>query len=250
MPRRISLAAALFAALAACASARPPPAAVAPPPPAGHVLALQALASARAAAAAGDRAAQRRELSRAVEADPGWDLPRLDLAELLLRDGGEATAALALLDAPGMRPGNPRLPRLRAVALEQAGDPAGAIRAYADALALSDDPDLGLRRATLLAEAGRRDEALDELERVRTAHPREPLVHSRLAELYEAAGRRAEAAAELRWLAAAAPRDPTPQLRLARFYRRGGDVDRAALAEEAARALDPPPRVLRPLRRP
>lgn len=250
MPRRSSLAAALVAALAACASARPPPAAVAPPPPAGHALALRALESARSAGAAGDRAAQRRDLARAVEADPGWDLPRLDLAELLLRDGGDAEAALALLAAPGMRAGNPRLPRLRAVALEQAGDPAGALRAYADALALQDDPDLGLRRATLLAEAGRQLEAIAELERVRAAHPREPLVHSRLAELYEAMGRRTEAAEELRWLVAAAPRDPAPQLRLARFFRRAGDPDQAARAEQAARALDPPARVLRPLRRP
>jgi predicted Zn-dependent protease len=234
----------LLLAAALAAAPAPPPA---PPPPVGHVAAEAAMAEARSARERGDAAAEQVELARAVGADPGWDLPRLDLAELILREEGNGRAALELLPGPAQRPDNPRLPRLRGAALEQLGDDAGAAAAYAEALAVREDGELRLRRALLLARTGASAEAIAELERLRAARPRDPLPRSHLAELYEAAGRRAEAEAELRWLGAASPADPAPLRRLARFLSRGGDAARAAAAEQAARALEKPVRAMRPL---
>lgn len=236
----------LLAALAAAAPADT--AAPRPPPPAGHLVAAALLASAREARQAGDSAAEQDRLRKAVEADPGWDLPRLDLAELLLRVEGSGAAARALLEVPGLPEGNPRLPRLRGAAAEQLGAVAAAAEAYQRALALRDDPDLRLHRAVLLARSGDGAEALAEAERVRAVHPGELLARSLLADLYEQAGRRAEAAEELRWLVAAAPADPAPLLRMAAFLARGGDAAGAAAAEEAARARNGrSARSLRPL---
>lgn len=218
-----------------------------PAPPPGSDAARAALSAARAARERGDAAAERLELARAVSADPGWDLPRIDLAEVLLRDAGDGNAALALLDGPGLRGDNPRLQRLRGAAREQAGDGEGAVAAYAAALALRDDDELRLRRAMLLAGLGRGPEAIVELERLRAVRPADPRPRSQLAELYEAAGRRAEAEVELRWLAAAAPAAPAPLYRLARFLARGGDSEGAERVDRAARALERPTRAMRPL---
>jgi tetratricopeptide (TPR) repeat protein len=231
---------------AAFAAAPAPPAS--PPPPAGHEQALASLAAAREARARGDSALARTELARAVEADSGWDLPRLDLAELLLRESRDAAAALALLGDPGLRGENPRLPRLRGAALELQGDWAGAAAAYGEALRLRDEDELRLRRGLVLERGGASAEAIAELERYRAVRPADPRARSHLAELYEEAGRRSEAEVELRWLAAAAPTDPGPVRRLARFLERSGDPERAELADRAARDLERPTRVLRPLR--
>jgi len=205
---------------------------------AGHVAAAAALGAARQARRGGDAATEQAELRRAVAADPGWDLPRLDLAELLLRDGGGAAAARELLTAPELQSASPRLPRLRGAAEEQLGDDLAAAAAYGQSLALRDDPDLRLHRAALLARSGSQAQALAEAERVRAASPGELLARSLLADLYEQAGRRAEAEAELRWLVGAAPGDPTPLRRLAAFLARGGEAAGAEAAEEAARARD------------
>lgn len=206
------------------------------PPPAGHAVAAAALGAAREARRAGDAAAELAELRRAVAADPAWDLPRLDLAELLLRDGLGAAAARELLSPPGLQSASPRFPRLRGAAEEQLGDELAAVAAYGQALALRDDPDLRLHRAVLMARSGSQAQALAEAERVRDANPGEVLARSLLADLYEQAGRRAEAEAELRWLVGAAPFDPAPLRRLSGFLARAGDAAGAATAEEAARA--------------
>lgn len=228
----------LLAALLAAAPALPPP---------GNTAAQVALSAARAARERGDAEAERLELARAVSADPGWDLPRIDLAEVLLRDAGDGSAALALLDAPTLRADNPRLQRLRGAALEQTGDGAGAVAAYAEALRLRDDDELRLRRAMLLESGGQGAEAIAELERLRAVRPADPRPRSHLADLYEAAGRRSEAEAELRWLAAAAPAAPAPLYRLARFLARGGDGEGAARVDREARARERPARAMRPL---
>jgi tetratricopeptide (TPR) repeat protein len=232
----------------ACAAPRPPP----PPAPAAaapvrdHLAASAAVDAARAARAAGDAAAERVRLQEAVEADPEWDLPRLALAEILLRDEADAAGALALLEGEA-RGDNPRLPRLRGQALEAAGEELQAAQAYERALALRDDPELRLRRGLILSRIGPRAEAIAELERVRAVRPAEALARGQLADLYEADGRRPEAEAELRWLVAAAPAEPAPLLRLAAFLARAGEPERALAAEQAARALEGPRRALRPL---
>ncbi|MBI5069833.1 MAG: tetratricopeptide repeat protein [Deltaproteobacteria bacterium] len=232
----------LIALLAAAPAAQPTP------PPAGHVAAAGALAAAREAREAGDVPGAQALLRKAVAADPGWDLPRLDLAELLLSEGGAADAARQLLSAPGLQSASPRLPRLRGAAAEQLGDAEGAAAAYGEALSLRDDLDLRLHRAVLLARSGAGPQAQAEAERVRSERPGDLLARSLLADLYEQAGLRAEAEAELRWLAGAAPTDPAPLRRLAAFLARGGDAAGAEAAESAARARNGrAARSLRPL---
>jgi len=234
----------------ACTAPRPPtppaPAPAAAAPVRDHLAASAAAAEARAARAAGDPAGERARLQEAVRADPDWDLPRLDLAEILLREDADAASALARLDG-GARGDNPRLHRLRGQALEASGEELQAAQAYERALALRDDAELRLRRGLILARTGPGAEAIAELERVREARPAEALARGQLAELYEAAGRRPEAEAELRWLVAASPADPAALLRLAAFLTRAGEPERALAAEQAARALEAPRRALRPL---
>jgi len=220
---------------------------------AGPAEASSAMAMARAAEAAGDRTAARDWLGLAVAADPDWALPRVALADLLLSEGGgaaEAERAERLLErAERSQSTSPRLYRLLGEARARLGDRGGAAAAWAQSLALSDDPGLRMARAALLRdEPGRREESIAELERVRAARPGEASAHSLLAEAYEAAGRFPEAEAELRWLAAASPGSAAPLRRLARFLERAGEPRRAAEAEEAARAVERPRRSLRALR--
>jgi len=220
---------------------------------AGHAEAASAMAMARAARASGDRAAARDWLGLAIDADPEWELPRVELAEVLLAADADpratATANGLLEEAAGTLRGNPRLFRLLGLARARLGDGGGAAEAWARSLELADDPDLRLLRGTILRDlAGRGGEAIAELERVRNARPLDPAPRSQLADAYEAAGRRADAEAELRWLAAAAPASPVALRRLARFYQRGNDLRRSEEAEQSARALEQPNRRLRPLR--
>jgi len=233
----------------ACAAPKPPAAPAAAPaaPARDHLAASAAVAAARSARAGGDGAGERARLQEAVRADPEWDLPRLDLAEILLRDEADASAAFSLLDG-GARSDNPRLHRLRGQALEQAGEERQAAQAYGRALSLRDDVELRLRRGLILHRLGAGADAIAELEEVRAVRPGEALARGHLADLYEAAGRRREAEEELRWLVAAAPADPAPLRRLAAFLERGGEPGRAEAAERAARALETPRRALRPLR--
>jgi len=221
---------------------------------AGPPEAASAMDMARAALTSGDRAAARDWLGLAIAADPDWALPRVALADLLLAgDGGASDAenAARLLErAARTLPTSPRLYRLLGEARARLGDAGGAAAAWAQSLALAEDPSLRLARAALLRDQpGRGPEAIAELEKVRAVRPNDAAARSLLAEAYEAADRRAEAEAELRWLVAVSPGSAVPLRRLARFLERGHDPVRAAEAEEAARAVERPRRPLRELRR-
>ncbi len=242
-------AAALFLAATTPGEAQPRPGLAG----AGHAEAASALAMARAARTSGNRAGAREWLVLAIDADPEWALPRVELADVLLAAEGDllvaARAATLLEEAARTLRENPRLFRLLGLARARLGDSGGAADAWARSLALSEDLDLRLLRGSLLRDvADRREEAIAELERVRQARPGDPAPRSQLADAYEAAGRRADAEAELRWLAAAAPPSPAALRRLARFYERGNDLRAAREAERSARALEQPNRALRPLR--
>lgn len=229
--------------LAGCAGSPPPP----PPPPPPRVDPAPLFAEALAAREGGELERARSRLEAAVAADPRWDLPRLELAELLLDEGRDRARAEALLAAPA-REENPRLHRLRGVERELAGDDAAAADHYASALALRADPELRFRRALVLDRLGRADEAVAELERVRAERPGDLAPLARLADLYERLDRLEDAERLLAREANQMPPRVNAWLRLLRFYERTGQDEKARAAELRIRALEAPPaRELRPL---
>lgn len=181
--------------------APPPVAAPAPPPqPPPDVLVAQA----RTLRQQGDLAGARARLEAALQAAPDSDDARLELADLLVSDGGDAVLVWPLLRGVRSRDGA-RWSVVSGRLGELVGDDPWAVDAYARALAAADDPDVRLRRALALERIGRVDEATQELERVRASRPDDALVSARLGERYEAAGRLREAEAELRAAAEAQP---------------------------------------------
>ncbi|HSN90247.1 MAG TPA: tetratricopeptide repeat protein [Anaeromyxobacteraceae bacterium] len=233
----------LLVVVLACASpstARVPPAGPPEPPP--EVM----MGEARAARESGDLPLARAILERAVRAAPDWDLPRLDLAELLLLEGKDLPQVRTLLEGP-VRPENPRGHVLRGQLAELEGDDLAAAAAYAQALLLRADPDVRIRRAFVLERLGRADDAIAELERLRAERADDAAARARLAGLYERAGRLAQAERELEALAAGSGR-PGPWRDLAEFHARNGDAAKARWAEANARALEGrEERALRPL---
>jgi len=222
----------------------PPPAAPPTPAPArADVL----VARARALRAEGDVASARARLEAAFEAAPESDEVRLELADLLVVDGGDLDRAEALL-VPVRPAGDGRLFLVLGRLADARGDDEGAVVAYGEALAVLDDPNARLRRALALERLGRRGDAIAELERLRPDRPSDPFVRGRLAELYEGTGRLHEAEAELRWLAGLAPDRAAGWERLARFYDRTGHPREAREAAAKARAVGGrQERALRPL---
>lgn len=224
---------------------RLPVAAPAPPP-----IDVQAeLSEARSAREGGRSSDAELHLERAAAADANSVEARLDLAELLLKEGSKVTRAVTLLDeAERLQSATPRQEQLRGWAAEIQGDDAGAAAAYGRVLAVAPDPDLRLRRGQILARLGRRGEAAAELAAVVADRPTDRAAHTGLAEIYEGQGRLREAESELLQLASLAVNDPGPQRRLAAFYLRHGDKRSAQVAEARARSLEGAPRALRPLR--
>ena len=238
---QLSLAAAL---LVACAGPKPPPAAVAPPPPPDPA---PLVAQARDLRAGGDLAGARARLEAAHLASPDSDEVRLELADLLVSDGQEVHRAQALLEGVRAREGA-RWFLLSARIAELLADDLRAEAAYARALAVEDDPDARLRRASALERLGRAGEATAELERVRTSRPRDALLRTQIGERYEAVGRLAEAESEFRVAAEAQPDRAQGWERLARFYERAGRAPEARAAQDRAReAGGRSGRTLRPL---
>jgi Flp pilus assembly protein TadD len=207
------------------------------------------LEKARAALAAQRTDDAVRHLESAIAAGPGQVDARLELAQILLKDGNDLDRAVSLVDeADRLRRGDPRAYRVRGAVSELRGDDRGAAAAYGAVLAVESDEDLRLRRAVLLERIGDRDGATGELQRVVKARPRDRTAHARLAELHERAGRLNVAEEELLFIASLAPDDASAQRQLAAFYRRHGQPEKARVADDRARALDGPRRSLRPLR--
>ncbi len=205
------------------------------------------MARARALRAEGDVAGARARLEAALESAPRDDDVRIELADLLVADGGDLVRAEALLAGVAARAA-PRLHLVLARLAEARGDDATAASEYPLALAVDDDSDARLRLALALERLGRTDEAVAELERVRAARPDDAVARSRLAERYEAAGRLADAEAEYRAVAEAQPERAAGWERLARFYERAGRPGEARAAEERAHGAGArQERTLRPL---
>jgi predicted Zn-dependent protease len=220
-----------------------PPPAAAPAQPRPEVL----VARARALRAEGDVAGASARLEAALEVAPDAAEVRIELADLLVADGGDLDRAELLLTGIAER-GDGRHHLVLARLAEARGDDARAAAEYAVALEAEDDPDARLRRAIALERLGRDGEATADLERVRAARPDDAFVRARLAERLEAGGRLAEAEAEYRWLADAQPERAAAWDRLARFYERVGRAKDARWAAERARTVGRrQDRALRPL---
>jgi tetratricopeptide (TPR) repeat protein len=206
------------------------------------------VARARALRTEGDVVGARARLETALEVSSMDDDARLELADLLVTQGEDLVrAADLLLTVPDV---GVQVHLVRARLAEAQGDDLVAAAEYRLALAVADadDPDARLSRALALERLGRDGEALEELERVRTARPADVVTRAHLAERYEAAGRAAEAEGELRYLAELTPGRASGWERLARFYERAGRERDARSARERARALvQRSERTLRPL---
>jgi len=196
----------------------------------------------------GDLAGARARLEEGLRIAPGSDEIRIALADLLLLDGGDPDHVAALL--AGARAPDGRHHLLAARLAELRGDDVEAAAAYGLALSRQDDVDVRLRRALALDRLGRTDEAMPELERVRSRRPGDVAVRTRLGEIYEEAGRIPEAEAELRSAAEEQPERSASWERLARFYERAGRQAEARGAwarVEGTRPERPAGRTLRPL---
>ena len=175
--------------------------------------------------AAGDDAGALAALEALSRAQPTWELPRIELARLLLKQGGQAGRLQRELDVAGaLAPTNPRVHYLQGLAWEEQGLPRAATRAFERALSYRADYEdarlrLGglylaqgdwlraelhyrvltrarpqwlqvrLQLAYVLEQQGRVEDAERELQALREAQPEHPLVLRRLAELYERSGR-------------------------------------------------------------
>jgi protein O-mannosyl-transferase len=139
---------------------------------------------------AGDRAGGRAALERAVALSPESLLPAFRLAGLELAEGRPAVAAAAYQRIIGRSAGYAPAWRNLPVALHQAGRADEALAAARDAVArFPRDADARVTLATLLRGAGLREEALAALAPVRT----DPRAALRTALLLAELGRRQEA---------------------------------------------------------
>ncbi|HMJ13967.1 MAG TPA: tetratricopeptide repeat protein [Polyangiaceae bacterium] len=161
----------------------------------------------------GDGAAAKEHYGKALELDPRLSEASVNLSALLL-EGEDAAGALRVADG-GLRfaSRHPELLTNRALALEAAGNTDEAVKAYAAALAASPgNVELGYAYAELLAESGRKEQALDELKKL--AQSDDPRVTEAVANLFGKLGAFNECIAVLD---AALKKKPRAEL----FVRRG-----------------------------
>jgi tetratricopeptide (TPR) repeat protein len=184
-----------------------------------------ALTQALAREEAGDTAGALAGVEALINTWPGWELPRIEAARLLLKLGGELDRAEAHLDvAAALAPENPRAHYLRGLLWEERGQPLLAAKAYELALfyrASYEEPrfrvaglwmsqgdwlkaeyhyrlltkarpewvQVRVLLAQVLERQERIEDAEQELLKARQYQPENPLVVRRLAELYERTGR-------------------------------------------------------------
>ncbi|MGI5864468.1 MAG: tetratricopeptide repeat protein [Myxococcales bacterium] len=202
---------------------------------------------ARELASQGDLRGAAALLERSIGSFPDWGLPYVELADVLMRSGGdEARQGKALAEARRLEPQNPRAWVLSARWFERQGETKLAIEACERALALREDlTDTRIQLGLLLVE-NEPARAIPHLERALTERPDERGVRANLADAYERAGDLEGAERHLRELVRAAPGNAIYARRLARFYERAGrPVEAAAVLREAGDAW--PERKMRPL---
>jgi tetratricopeptide (TPR) repeat protein len=148
-----------------------------------------------------------RAYREALRRRPAFPPAHKDLAELIWMRTGDATAALAPLEAALRdRPGDPQLLARKAQVLEYTGDPAGGYRLLADAAERTGDPWLHVAAAQA-ALAGAPGAALAHAERAAAAGLSHRTALVTLCEARLAAGQATAAAALASALVAADPLD-------------------------------------------
>ncbi|MBZ4420833.1 lipopolysaccharide assembly protein LapB [Myxococcus sp. RHSTA-1-4] len=210
------------------------------------------LSDALALEAAGDDAGALSALEALVRARPGWELPRLEAARLLLKTGGALEQAEAHLNAVAtVAPTNPRAWYLRGLLWEERGDRLQAIRAYEQAVQhRSSYEDARFRLGGLWAAQG--DWLKSELHYryLARAKPEWVQVRLQLAEVLEKQERLLDAEKELLAARTWQPASPLVLRRLADFYER---TERPHLAQKVRKSMEPQQkrsmRVLKPSRR-
>jgi tetratricopeptide (TPR) repeat protein len=228
-----------------------------------------ALLPSRPASADPPRALGLRELDRAVAASPADVELRVQRAEALRRASRPVEALDELRVAEALQPAEPRITlirariavdgerwtgartlldaflaqrgphaealRLHARVLQQAGDTDGALRDLAAVVALGDDLDAHLERASLLERSGRLADAHDALAEGAFATG-SAVLYERLAEVALALGRFDVALAHLDSARAEGPPDARHLLARARIFDAAGRHADARAARLAARA--------------
>jgi protein O-mannosyl-transferase len=126
------------------------------------------------------------------------------------------------------------------LALDAAGDRAGAMQRFREAIRLRPDfPRARFSYALTLDEDGRPAEALEELRRAVRARPEDPVYRITLASLLAREGQEEEAIAQLRELIRLRPEVPEGYNNLAAILARRGRVDEAAALLRRALEIDP-----------
>uniref|UniRef100_UPI001E5F0455 tetratricopeptide repeat protein n=1 Tax=Roseomonas rosulenta TaxID=2748667 RepID=UPI001E5F0455 len=161
----------------------------------------------------------------------------------VVREARGLDAALALADEIARRPeSRPASLSLRGELLAAAQRPAEAAQAFADGYALAPSAGLAVRRATMLAAAGRPDEATAALQAWLTREPEDAVVLSMMSQFDLQAGRLAEAERRLEVVVRQRPADAIALNNLAWLLdARGADGPRALALAERAFLLSPNP---------
>jgi predicted Zn-dependent protease len=219
----------------------------APPPPAP---APSAFASGQAefqkaltAEDADDLSGARAHLEQAVKLSPSLGLARVELADVILKQGEEGAPLLAALnDAQKVEPENPRLWRIWGAYREGQNDAAGAISAYEKAIALKGDvAQPHFRLAVLYAAAQRTDDALAQYRAALLIEPNNQAARLGVADQLIAKNDLEGAETELALLSSANPSNALYQKRL--------DEVRAKQGKGALQKLEPIKKKMRPLKK-
>jgi tetratricopeptide (TPR) repeat protein len=202
--------------------------------------------------AAGDDAGALAALEALVRARPTWELPRIEVARLLLKQGQDPQRVQHQLDIAGaLAPTNPRVHYLQGLLWEEQGRPRAAIRAFERALSYRSDFEeahLRLGALYLAQEDWLRAELHYRL--LTRARPQWLQVRLQLAHALEQQGRVEDAERELLALRAAQPEHPLVLRRLAELYERSGRPALAVpLRDQLQRPVGKPKRPLQPSRR-
>jgi predicted Zn-dependent protease len=203
-----------------------------------------------AAEGRGDLAAAASLLDSAQAASPRWGLPKIELAEVLLKQGAVDRALQLLAAAQPLEPQNPRLYHLRGMASEQKGDPRAAESAERTALSLRVDYQAASETlAQALWDEGRKDESVQLWQSLAQSHPEDTAIRAALVDRLSDSGKAVEAEKELRRLAAEQPKNPIWHRRLARTLDGEGLAAEAEDERRIAAMLSGEPVAKRKLRR-
>jgi tetratricopeptide (TPR) repeat protein len=194
---------------------------------------------------AGDTAGALTEVESLINSAPGWELPRMEAARLMLKLGGELDRAEVHLDvATALAPQNPRAYYLRGLLFEERGRPLLAAQAYEAALVYRPSyEEARFRLAGLWVAQGDWLKAELHYRLLSRARPEWVQVRLLLAQVLERQERLEDAEQELLAAREFQPGNLQATRRLADLYERTG---RQRLAEKLRQALEAP--VKRPMR--